>query len=95
MIWKGKVNILYQGILNKIIGEINLSVIIALVDDKSQYESDCSPRYNRVIFFKVVYSLHLSISPCTEPDLEIPKYTIRKVIEIESSGAWNNVSTSH
>ena len=95
IIREGKVNILYQGSLNKSIGKIHLSGITALVDAQAQHESDCIPRDNRGIFFKVIYSLHLSITPCIESGLGFTKSTISKVLDLESPGAWKNVSTSH
>ena len=51
-IWNLEVNIIYQGSLEKRIGEIHLSGSLALVDYKAQHESECSPRDNGVIFSK-------------------------------------------
>ena len=74
------------------IGKIHLSVSPDLIDVQFQHASDCSPRDNRGISFKVIYSFHLYITHCTEYGLELPK---SKVIELERLCDWENVSTSH
>ena len=48
-----------------------------------------------VILFKVIYSLHFSITPCTYYGLGFSKYEIMKALDLEITGAWKNVGTMH
>ena len=78
----------------KIIGEIHLSGSLDLVDAQAQHESECIPIDNRGIFFKLIYSLHFSITPCKNSGLELLKSFIRKALDLEIPGAWKNVITN-
>ena len=75
--------------------KIHMSVSPAFVDDQYQHEFDCSPRDNIVILFKVIYSLHISITPCTYYGLGFLKSEIMKALDLEITGAWKNVGTMH
>ena len=46
-------------------------------------------------FSELIYSLNLSITPCPESGLEIPKPTIRKALDPKSQVSWKNVRTNN
>ena len=72
-----------------------MSGIQVLVDAQDQHEYDFIPRENRGNILKVIYFLHLYITPCTESGAEFLKYTIRKALDVKIPGDLKNVGTSH
>jgi hypothetical protein len=84
----------FNSALHKCIWKINLSGHPSVVDTQADHQMNCSPRYNRSIFLKVVNSLHFSVSYGAKNGFQISQSSIWISLDFESPCAGENIDCS-